>query len=86
MRANVGELPSVPDETDEGLCWSFLWMAVQTARSPAKSIPVKPRRRLSRAQLLELRRTLEHVAHGSRTALAWLNQYIDRFAPEDGKC
>jgi hypothetical protein len=71
---DVGPLPVVADLGDEDLAWQFLWMAAACARASGKGL-LKPRRRLNKEETARLRRTLEHVAHGARMALAYLAQW-----------
>ena len=75
---DIGPLPeagkNIDPEKDPKLFRKFLWDHIRFARSHAKHIPKKPKKRLSPEEEAELRWNLEMMVHQARYALGYLRK------------
>lgn len=71
-KPDVGVLPKIPHVEEDIRRWA-MWEHIRFARSHGKRIPLKPRRRLSEEEAVQLRRDLECLAHHVRHALSYMN-------------
>lgn len=72
-KPKIGRLPII-QKMDDDLLHKFLWSHISFVRSHSKSLPLKPRKKLTPQEYAELKRNLESLVHQASYALSYLNK------------
>lgn len=70
---DIGELPVIQN-MDQDLLYLFMWQHIGYVRSHGKSIPLKPRKKLTPEKSEQLKFDLQCLVHQAKYALAYFDK------------